>query len=148
MNIAVMDSPAEKALFALALKYEVITGKQVKWRKDTEAAFQMVMESLSSSRSELFQAAVTFLEAQPLAGRKAFLRLQQETVPDGFEARIEMYRGVAFRQLRSIGLEQPTGDQTVVQRTYRGVAYEEPVTSQKSESDSRMGKRFYRGQRY
>ncbi|MDO6804708.1 hypothetical protein Q4595_19820, partial [Wenyingzhuangia sp. 1_MG-2023] len=97
MNIAVMDSPAEKALFALALKYEVITGKQVKWRKDTEAAFQMVMESLSSSRSELFQAAVTFLEAQPLAGRKAFLRLQQETVPDGFEARIEMYRGVAFR---------------------------------------------------
>lgn len=148
MNAAAMDTPAEKALFALALKYEVITGNRVKWRQDTEAAFQMVMEALSSSRNELFQAAVAFLEAQPVAGRKAFLRLQQEIVPDGFEARVEMYRGVAFRQLRSTDADQQAGEQSLIHRTYRGVAYEEPVTHKDAESDSRKGKRLYRGRRY
>lgn len=149
MGTIVMDNQAQQALLALALKYEVVTGKSLRWRKDTEVAFQMVLESLASGIQELFEAAVAFLELLPLNARREFLHLQKESVPDGYEARVELYRGVAYRLLRPLDAGAPTGDVEEVVRTYRGVEYREQVVrNEASTPDNKTPKRFYRGQSY
>ncbi|MCY0966520.1 hypothetical protein [Parathalassolituus penaei] len=149
MGTMVMDGQAQQALLALALKYEVVTGKSLKWRKDTEVAYHMVLESLASGVQELFDAAVAFLELLSLSARREFLRLQMEVVPDGYEARVELYRGVAYRLLTPVGTSLPEGDAEEVVRTYRGVEYREKVKrNDVSEPDNKSPKRFYRGQSY
>lgn len=150
MDALVLNHQSRDALLALALKYESTTGKHLKWRRDTDAAIEMVLDSLSSGVEELFQVAVIFMETLPVASRREFLRLQQLDVPDGYEARVQLYRGVAHRLLKPIEPVSQAGSasSTLVRHTYRGVTWEETVASDSGNQKTTTSRRVYRGQEY
>ena len=56
---------AEKNLLDLVLKYELITGIRVNWRKEPRAIFKMVKEALNSDISSLVEKALAFIETAP-----------------------------------------------------------------------------------
>lgn len=150
MNTMVLNPHSQQALLALALKYESATGNRLRWRRDIDAAATMVLEALASGVDELFQVAVEFLETLPVSGLQAFLRLQQMDVPAGYEARVQMYRGVAWRMLRPLEAEPaPAGEVHVSAQTYRGVAWEQQRTVTTADTgESKKSRRVYRGQEY
>ncbi|MCY0963658.1 hypothetical protein [Parathalassolituus penaei] len=151
MDALALNHTSRDALLALALKYESITGKRLKWRRDTDAAIEMVLDSLAHGADELFQVAVNFMETLPIQMRKEFLKLQQLDVPQGYEARVQLYRGVAHRLLKPVSssaLVADSANTTVVRHTYRGVTWEETVEVDNSNKSSTASRRVYRGQEY
>lgn len=84
---------AERALIALALKYELLTGVQVKWRQDQNAIYEMVDEAIKSECIELIDKAVEFLEALPGEIRHQFVIRGIEPLPHQ-PKKLQKYRGV------------------------------------------------------
>ena len=66
------SNESERALVALALKYELITGKQARWRKSYKAIYDMVLESMASNDNTLVEKAREFLNSLPSYLRQAF----------------------------------------------------------------------------
>jgi hypothetical protein len=152
MDALALNSQSQQALLALALKYEITTGNRLKWRRDADAVMQMVLDSLASGAEDLFQVAVSFLETLPVQSRKEFLQLQQMDVPEGYEARVQLYRGVAHRLLKPLtsDIAGGLGQVALSARTYRGIAWEEVVDSTETTTKEQPHKtrRVYRGQEY
>ena len=148
MNTLAFTSESQQALSALALKYELLTGRQVKWRKDASAALEMVLYCLDCEVSELAEKARTFLDSMSLNTRRQFLALQQSPVPEGHESSVQLYRGVAHRQLTPPLILEPVPELMFEPKMYRGTAYHGYDAVQEKSKGIKKGHRIYRGQSY
>lgn len=118
---------AERALIALALKYELHTGVQVKWRQSQKAIYDMVEESINGEYMELVEKAVEFLDALPGEVRHQFVIRKIEPLPHQ-PVKIQKYRGasVPVASSRNSRPDQSTAlDKTKPKKTkiWRGTVY-------------------------
>lgn len=115
---------AERALMALALKYELTTGVRVKWRRDQNAIYDMVAEAIKSDSIALVDKAVELLEALPKEIRRQFVIRGIEPLSRK-PKKVQKYRGVAIESTGPI--DEPatvkTGAKTNT-RVWRGAVGE------------------------
>ena len=115
---------SESALLALALKYELVTGKQVKWRKSADEIYEMVKNSLHSSDQELFRKTTDFLDILPAEASKKFSQFGIEYTPQKKATPLQTYRGSIIpqdntRSKRAIAVAPPSEQK----KMWRGTAY-------------------------
>ena len=115
-NALGLFGPSESALLALALKYELVTGQQVKWRKSELAIFEMVKNALSSDNADLFRKTTEFMDSLPADARKKLSAFGIECTPAA-QVSPQKYRGAVVS-------ESPSKEQNVKQKQmWRGTAY-------------------------
>jgi hypothetical protein len=86
---------SERVLMTLALKYELVTGVQVKWRQDHNAIYAMVDAAIKSDNAELVDKAIELLEVMPEEVRHQFVTRGIEPLPRQ-PNKLLKYRGVAI----------------------------------------------------
>ncbi|MBX2848159.1 MAG: hypothetical protein KTR16_07565 [Acidiferrobacterales bacterium] len=116
-NLLSMSAESEQAVSALALSYELETGKRVKWRKSETDVFDMISEALESTNAELSKKARYVLSVLD-CGEK----LRESSVSGGGTASVNRtYRGIKSQPaVVDVGQKSEASQKRKKVRVYRG----------------------------
>jgi len=136
----------EQQLLFLALKYESLTGVNVRWRKSTGALAAMVEYGLYCGEKELEKLALGFLKMITDAERKHLLN-ELEALPEVQKEelrQLRIYRGaIAKPGEEPVALPSKGTDLSATSRKlYRGVTTASPDTPERKQSGKQ---KMYRG---